>query len=220
MDKAPSPSPSPLTSPPPAPSPSPHPHTHLHPHPHLEGIATLDRHTISCDSNQALTSYVLNGQCGSGKQYEYVCESATLSSTVSKTTNCEPKGNGKINNLDRHNVACDSGQVMTSFKVASCGGDNLKYEYTCGVTTLSGSKATLTTPCDNADNFIPNLDRHRIICNNGDLLQKFQLVNNGCSGDDKKYEFDCVGIAHPTNAPTASPTKAPTASPTKAPTGS
>ena len=100
-----------------------------------ENLEFLDRLTFSCPSNKVMTGfrYDTNGDSMRGKST--CCTLGDKQTTLScgtMHTSCNPIRKKKIEFLDRHTMNCGA-RALTKFKLidGSCGGNGMRYEYTC-----------------------------------------------------------------------------------------
>jgi hypothetical protein len=98
----------------------------------------LDRHEVDCE-RAPISKFKLNRPSQSLMNYEYKC------STLEHTGECRNlqtefsnDGGGSAHNLDRHDLKCNKGEAMTSFKLIRnplerrhTEGDRIAYKYTC-----------------------------------------------------------------------------------------
>jgi len=92
----------------------------------------LDRHAISCN-NKPIKAFKLyrNGQ-GNKVRYRYQCGSQTLFDSTTYYTSWDTASN-KSWYLDRHNVECPSGQVLSFVRPQTNWGENkMRYKFICG----------------------------------------------------------------------------------------
>ena len=106
-------------------------------------VVFLDRHNVQCNSDEVLAEVrVVSTDCtGSNKQYRAVCRplasSAGTRAARADTTSCNTVDVEDIAYLDRHNLACSTGEALSSFKLdespggTSCSGLNRGYNYGC-----------------------------------------------------------------------------------------
>ncbi len=48
-----------------------------------------------------------------------------------RSTACNDQGDGSAIYLDRHNVSCPTGEFLNRVRLQSCGGNTMRYDYTC-----------------------------------------------------------------------------------------
>lgn len=134
-----------------------------------------------------------------------------LFSQVSYNTGCHPIYNQNLHYLDRHNVECSDGEVLTGFQLklgCSNSPDLGTIEFTCASLRTEETPARCDgstgwvepqwwsdsqhdTGCQLAyDENILYLDRHDIKCPPGELLADFQMRFN-CGGDYARIEYTC-----------------------------
>ena len=98
----------------------------------------LERHVVDC-ATTPIAEFQLHNPNSSQIQYKYKC--STLEHTGecrNLQTNFSEDGDGSAYNLDRHDVKCDVGEAMTSFKLVrnplnrrATEGNRIAYDYTC-----------------------------------------------------------------------------------------
>lgn len=94
----------------------------------------LDRHDVTCHASTALQSFALErDNTGKKIRYRYTCTPVSNMGTCRRVTSpLADAAGGHLLYLDRQNVACNSGEVMTRFHLMRRGdGDNVQYGYTC-----------------------------------------------------------------------------------------
>ena len=171
----------------------------------------LDRHDVDCLSKKNMISgfYYTASGCprDSGKfHYNYVCEGAVhkvsnyTQKCINKTTVDSPTSGKSLEFLDKHNVDCGNNRALSRFKLGSS-----HYEFTC-CDIPPGMNPSCTyrkTECSSgAKNKLQFLDRHQVVCDGEDeVMSRFQMTKNGCSGDEIRYEFRCCKIHTPSPPP-------------------
>ena len=108
-------------------------------------------------------------------------------------TDCNEWDGHTLENLDRHDVSCNAGQALHSFKVTnnSCTNNGYRrFEYTCAKIAIDmpPGPTKLTTGCNPVvGENVEFLDRHAMNCADADqVLTSFKLkgtsnnANNGC----------------------------------------
>lgn len=83
----------------------------------------LDRHDVICPVNSALAGFRLLTKCGDQSNnflYTYNCCTVKRNNCVSQKTACQELVDKPIGFLDRHDVRCPAGKVMTQEKVERC----------------------------------------------------------------------------------------------------
>ena len=93
--------------------------------------AYLDRHDVNCQKGSI--SQVNLGRDGKGNfRYNYKCNLAPVSAITNHSTPLNDDGGGNSGFLDRHNIRCPVGKVLTGFKMVK-NGNQIQYKYRCGV---------------------------------------------------------------------------------------
>jgi len=186
-----------------------------------EPISWLDRHAITCgdDTGSALSQFKFDA-CSQDNhfQYRYTCRTfAGSGETTLRETGCQ-NGEENIEFLDRFDIACDTGEVLTGFALTGCGSGEVKYVYTCAATDgMEQVDTLLDTGCnDGFDLGINYLDRHNVECPAGQVLTNFRFYDNNCPGSDKMYNYNCATTVSPALPPFLPPTTPPSP-PTSAP---
>jgi hypothetical protein len=104
----------------------------------------LDRHSMDCGSAKLLGSFKVtdSGCSGNNMRFEYTCidVGSYHGAVASRSTGCSEMKFQKLQNLDRHNVQCNTGEALVSFRVtdSGCGGNDMKVAFEC-VTTPTPS---------------------------------------------------------------------------------
>jgi hypothetical protein len=102
----------------------------------------LDRQNIFCPAGEALSSFVVTREgCGEGNmRYKYQCGTLVgmtadfAADTASdEQTGCNDMDGKLLEYLDRHNLQCPAGKVMSSFRVVrdGCQGTDMRYAFVC-----------------------------------------------------------------------------------------
>jgi hypothetical protein len=96
-------------------------------------VIFLDRHNIQCDPGQALTEMKLvRNADGRQYQYQYQCSPIpNLSTCVEKETPANELGNNTSIYLDRHNVKCGEGEVLSGLRFVRPTPGTIQYKYRC-----------------------------------------------------------------------------------------
>ena len=161
-------------------------------------LECLENQNVQCSNNTVMQSFQMtaSGCGGKNRQYRYKCApvSDTASSTV-RMSSCSIIKGQNLEFLDRQDVRCNDGEVISSFKMISCSGNDMRYEFTCktfAYTTSSTKKTACTKMSGKATEY---LYQHHVECQNGEALQGFKLVRDGCGDDNHRYVYTCVYIA-------------------------
>ncbi|ABY27940.1 hypothetical protein OtV5_143 [Ostreococcus tauri virus OtV5] len=90
----------------------------------------LDRHNVNCDKNP-IAKFRLVRPAGDKIRYDYTCNSKQVSGACRDVnTGWNQESNMNIY-LDRHDVKCDAGEVITQFKLNRDGQGKFRYDYKC-----------------------------------------------------------------------------------------
>jgi hypothetical protein len=113
----------------------------------------------------------------------------------SSVTSYGSAGSGNVIYLDKHDVRCGSGRVLTSFKLNRTG-NNIRYQRSClkhpGVKSQTMNKETSWNLHNGSGGSTNYLDRHHVDCPTGFAIQRFQLKT---SGSKIRYEYTCVAAS-------------------------
>merc|ERR1719502_1618834 len=186
----------------------------------------LDRQHVACGGDEAFVSVAVtrSGCSGNQMRYRFGCTEVPAQSSRQEMSSCSPMDGNDLQYLDRQNVACGTGEAMTSFVVTreGCGGNDMRYKYECaslvGMTSAFAlaTSSNEQTGCNTMDSEkLQYLDRQNLQCPDGKLMTSFRVVRTGCGGQDMRYAFSCAAVPPP---PTPAPTPVPTPAPTPAPT--
>jgi hypothetical protein len=160
---------------------------------HNKQTEYLDRQTLNCSPGEVMTKFTFHGCGGENFKYKAVCKKPPqgFEKSVIKTTPCALARGKDIQYLDRQNVDCGKGSVLTGFRFEGCGGNNMRYAYTCAT-----PKAPLTifktqsSGCHIArGEKLQYLDQQQPSCGINGVIQGFHLV--GCGGNKMKYNVKC-----------------------------
>jgi len=158
----------------------------------------LDRQNVKCHAGNAIASFKVNsaGCGGQDMRYQYECVKADYgvdTTTFSKSTSCELGHNKKEHYLDRQDVDCGSGNLISDFDVTSCAGENEKYSLKCIKPDTPLSDVTKhQTGCHlGVNKNMQYLDRLKVNCPTGKALTRFRMTRSGCSSDKVRYNFWC-----------------------------
>lgn len=94
----------------------------------FENISSLDRHSVTCESNSALASLQLAyGECNiSSAAMQYLSTCLSLGSSLQETersTDCDAAWGAETLYLERHTIACGAGEFLSAFHTSQsdCG---------------------------------------------------------------------------------------------------
>jgi hypothetical protein len=91
----------------------------------------LDRHAIDC-AGKALRYFRLNRPSANSIAYQYRCGKMPLVSVTDYRTPENDDGGGNSIYLDRHDVRCPAGDVLTYMRLYRPTGSTIGYHYKCG----------------------------------------------------------------------------------------
>jgi hypothetical protein len=90
----------------------------------------LDRHNVDCGKNP-ITKFRLVRPAGNKIRYDYTCNSKKVSGACRDVNTGWNQESDKNIYLDRHNVKCNSNEVITQFKLNRDGKGKFRYDYKC-----------------------------------------------------------------------------------------
>lgn len=157
--------------------------------------AYLDRHGPNC-GNEAINQFQLErSSVGPQYQYRYTCSTGGLNTPISRnsTNAAENGGRGNTVYLDRQNVNCGPGHVLTYFQYANLPGNKSKYDFSCAPATKPLQCRQASTPLneDGGGNAV-YLDKHNVKCNADEALSQFNLINDGKG--KYQYNYTCCKV--------------------------
>jgi hypothetical protein len=160
----------------------------------------LDRQKVQCEASEALEQFKFDGTgCREpGKfRYEFRCGKLKngFSRTFEKMTPCGAARGGDLQYLDRQNVKCDTGSVLTGFTFGQfgCGGGDMRYKYQCAtpVAKMADHNSGTSTDCQIAQGEkLQYLDRHSPDCAAYPMVG-FYFARHNC-GTHFKYKVKCL----------------------------
>jgi hypothetical protein len=131
----------------------------------------------------------------SDMRYNMKCiQTDPVTSMSEKSTGCSHMRGQNLQSLDRHNLKCAHNEVMVSFKLQHCSGNDWKYTYKCAkISDSSLPRKEVTTGCNvAADHKIEYLDRQNVNCPKNYAMNGFLFTRDGCSGNQMRYKFTCI----------------------------
>ena len=157
--------------------------------------AYLDRHGPDC-GNEAINQFQLErSSVGPQYQYRYTCSTGGFNTPISRnsTNAAENGGRGNTVYLDKQNVNCGPGHVLTYFQYANLPGNKSKYDFSCAPTTkpLKCRQASTPLNADGGGNAV-YLNRHNVKCNTDEALSQFNLSNDGKG--KYQYNYTCCKV--------------------------
>lgn len=148
----------------------------------------LDRHDVTCNGD-GLVAFQLTRPSANALQYRYACKGGLdMPNQENKNTGANDWGGGNTVYLDRHNVDCGK-KPITQFRLIRPQADQLRYDYTCGNRLTEGACRDANTGWNDESNSSIYLDRHRVECNNNEVLTQFKLNRNGAG--KFRYDYKC-----------------------------
>jgi len=159
----------------------------------------LDRHNVQCAADENLTGFhVKQDSCGGeNMRFLYSCKKAKFDGeAVERRTSCTNMKGRKLEYLDRQtDFKCSEGEVLKGFQLTkgSCSGRDMQFKLTCQKLQKANGSVTKQTDCGLIRGETNEyLDRHPLSCPDNKALSSFRLVKNGCSGNDRKFEYTCL----------------------------
>lgn len=161
----------------------------------------LDRHGVDC-YNKPLQYVHLTRPSGNQISYHYKCGANDLSNISDHYTPSNDDGGGNAVFLDRHNMSCPAGKVMSFFRLFRPSDNTISYHYKCGIPhtdvwqeirvngmCLDGSLANHNDnvylhPCHGGNNQKWQLDNEGLLRSRAnpnlciDLIQTFKFPNS------------------------------------------
>ena len=190
-------------------------------------VVYLDRHNINCNGTGLNQLHLnTNGPSNTILQFDYTCVSGgNLSSGVQLYTAWNSYSTNSVLYLDRHDIACGSGSVMTNLQLeAEVNNMTIRWRYVCALSMFSLScRNTSTLPdengsCNGCSNSVVYLDRHNISCGVNEAISRVKLVNDNSAS----YHFDytCCSVIPPSPPPRPPPSPPPLPPPPSPPSPS
>jgi len=162
----------------------------------------LDAHNVTCDPN-AIQRFRLVRD-GAGKfQYSFGCTAGVDLGTATPTsTSFNDNGQGLNIFLDRHDVKCKEGSVLTRFKLSqnpAADSNQYRYDYTCrAVDKELVCRDVASRPCEgwcegvDGEGQLVYLDRHDVKCDADEAMSQFKLIRP--TPDTIGYTYRCCKI--------------------------
>lgn len=175
--------------------------------------ALLD-HDCKCPNNGAMTQLQLNQndeQPSLGKEigqrfqrpmenqneirYSYRCEVNDPPGTTRHSTEWNSDGEGDTRYLDRHQVVCPTGAVLTQFELERDIPKNVyRYNYLCKKAKVRGS-IDLNTGWDyDGNGDVLYLDKRNVQCPENYALNQFYLIRNPTNATQYRYNYTCYDV--------------------------
>ena len=161
-----------------------------------------DKHHVDCGANNVMTQWQLKRNNDNNDEigFQYRCCDAA------PDTECAPEaftpdnndGGNEVTHFDRHTIGekCKNGQALKSWRLQPRGGKDVRFSYQCcGLNKLSSYQLANphcsdheTGESDSGGGNSYFMDRHNIKCEDGRMLKKWHLKNNG---KKMKIEYTC-----------------------------
>lgn len=147
----------------------------------------LDRHDVTC-GDDGLLQFKLERPSEHEINYKYSCLEGINSESESKDTGTNDWGRGNTIFLDRHNVDCGK-KPIAQFKLTRPQDNTIRYDYKCSKKEATGACRDVDTGFNDEHPWNIFLDRHNVICEDDEVVTRFQLKRNG-SGKFR-YDYKC-----------------------------
>ena len=154
----------------------------------------LDRHNVDC-GNKALKGFHLRRPRGNQINYKYQCGGTTSGASINKNSGTNNWGGGHTLYLDRHRVDCGP-NPLHQFKLTRPNRSSVRYDYKCGDSRHSGGCRQKNTGWNQGHRMSIYLDRHKISCDNDEVLKSFKLNRQPRTGwpGKMRYDYECCKI--------------------------
>ena len=154
----------------------------------------LDRHNVDC-GNKALKGFHLRRPRGNQINYNYQCGGTTSGASINKNSGTNNWGGGHTLYLDRHKVDCGP-NPLHQFKLTRPNRSSVRYDYKCGDSRHSGGCRQKNTGWNQGHRMSIYLDRHKIRCDNDEVLKSFKLNRQPRTGwpGKMRYDYECCKI--------------------------
>ena len=156
------------------------------------GSYNLSKHDINCN-NKAINRMKMSSN-DKDMYFDYSCSAGVnLGTPVPTASNLDIAGGGHSIFLDRQNINCGDGKVLTQVKYEKPGEeDKVMYKYQCApVDGLTCRKASTPTN-SGGDGNVRFLDRHDLKCNDDEALSQFLYRRD--SPDTFHYDYTCCKV--------------------------
>lgn len=167
----------------------------------------LDTHDVTCDPN-GLQRFRLSRDGAGNSGYSYTCtKGVDLGAEQTKNTAFNDNGQGNNIFLDRHDVSCDPGSVLTRFKLTQnpdAAANQYRYDYSCRPLPKGELECrdVSSVPChgwcagDDGGGLSWFLDRHDVMCDSNEALSRFRLTRPTTATIG--YNYKCCKVTKPT----------------------
>jgi hypothetical protein len=120
--------------------------------------------------------------------------SGTSLSVSTKYSSWKYGYNKELEYLDRQKPDCGADNAMQSFQVKR-DGNNLRYKTKCSGSVPFSYTATYKTSCTPMQGYeLEYLERQNVACGGNQVLRSFKVIESGCSGYDRRYEYQCGNV--------------------------
>ena len=157
---------------------------------------------VRCPANSALTKFRFE-RCH-GNYFRYVEHCGKSSDIIQNNenfhqTNCQRNRGEHMEYLDRHNIQCPAGQVLTHFHLTGhgCSHNYMKFQFWCRTAEIGHWKDEDSTCQTLRGHNGEYLDRQRPQCASNEVMTGFQLHSGGCRGDGMRFRTRCAKVLMP-----------------------
>jgi hypothetical protein len=126
----------------------------------------------------------------------------------SRATPSSDGGGGNTVFFDRHNLACNHGEVLRYWQLLTISGSNFQFNYQCCHMMFSNQAGALVSPppdwqctthytscSDNGGGNVVFMDRHDVRCPGSMALRQWYFSTSGCSNGDVRVQYICCSSA-------------------------
>jgi hypothetical protein len=147
----------------------------------------FDRLIVAPGTNRILSSFKLETLPDNKWRYNYRSCQIPGNLKVKADTGCQDAAEGNIWYLDRHKIKCKENSAIAKFKLtrpSETQKDSIKYDYTCiySPEDISNDCSNHETPRNdvwsNERDSIMWLDRHNLNCENGKVMNSFEVARD------------------------------------------
>ena len=160
-----------------------------------KSVIYLDRHNIECPIKSGINKFKFINNSNNKINYDYTCsKGGNLEDNIIVKETPKNEGLTAMVNLDRHDVKCDSNQILNQFRLIRPDSKSINYKYSCISSKKPLQCRQLNTPLynriqiDNTNN-LANLEPS---CEKNEVIQSFKLIRNMENGKDQiGYQYTC-----------------------------
>jgi hypothetical protein len=165
-------------------------------------LAFVNKCQVWCPRNTALHSFRFERCHGDRFKAVYQCgKKNNIIGTQSKyyQTSCQMARWQKMEYLDRHNVQCPPGEVLTHFQLtgSGCYHWGMRFQYWCRKASISESREEDSTCQLLRGKHAEYMDRQRPECASDEVMTGFQLHSGGCAENHMRFRVRCVKVLMP-----------------------